>query len=263
MKKLLLVLVMLFAFSFVACDSAETYDYNVDIDNLETDLQGQINSLELQIGLLQDRIDNIIAVEGINGNTVYYENQVRMLAETVSLLQDTFDETLAPTYMKDVAGNYVDFDTLAIALKTKYFDVTYTSLSGFGDDQATTIPFATLVYIFEDTEITLDDVIARMILLAEELSNYDYYVLSSNGIKLAVHYSDGSHSHQILLVIPTTVLINDMFTINYNSIIGQQFEITLDAINDYDIIDYVKVQIYYDAYVLAGTYDGYVLNYIE
>lgn len=271
MKKIILVLVMMFTFSLMACDNntvttvapSTTYDYSQDINDLENDIDSQIASLELQIALLEERLDNMIAVQGINGNTVYYEKKLSLMKTSLSDMLDSFKEELAPTYMTDEDGDYVTFNTIAGLLKEKYLGVTYTTVTGIGSDSYVTIPYARLNYVFEDATIDINDVVARMILMVEELTHYEYYVLSSNGIQLQMVWSDGAYSHKVSIEIPTTVLINDMFTIDFDSIRGHMFEIKIQAEWEQDTIDYEAAKVFYDAYVKDGTYAGYVLDFTD
>jgi len=258
MKKLLVLFMALFMLTMVACDSQPTEDYVV-----QSELEQEIADLQNQIDLLEERIENIIAVEGLNGQVVYYEKTVaEMKATLIGLEQEiNFNDTLAPSYMVDENGDYVTFSDLAIKMKTKYFP--NAQPSNQGDDRYEMIPYASMIFIFEDNDIDFNDVVARVILMIEELTNYEYYMLSSNGIQIGILYIQDGHSHQLYFKIPTVVLINDMFTLNFESVIGNEFESYFTTPESYDTIDQLAVKGFYDDYILNGTYDGYVLNYVE
>ena len=99
--------------------------------------------------------------------------------------------------------------------------------------------------------------------MVEELAKYDYYALSGNGIEINIIYSDGTHTHQVYIKIPKIVITNGIFTINYDSLIGNEFESYIIARESYDTIDKDAVKVFYDNFIANGTYDGYVLNYVE
>ena len=52
-----------------------------------------------------------------------------------------------------------------------------------------------------------------------------------------------------------------MFTLNFESLIRNQFESYFSLPEACDTLNYNDVKTFYDAYVLAGTFSGYVLNY--
>jgi hypothetical protein len=283
MKKILLVLVMLFTFSFVACDNAETttlapttlapttaYDYSVDIAEVDNDLQAQIDDLELQIGLLQDRINNIVVTEGLNGQYSYYENQLTELNYTLSLLTSQtnstyFDSTLAPNYTYDENGDYITAFQLMNMLRLKYFSEL--SVTNGSNMEAYMLDKLYIYLLLDNGEGILSpgDIIARMILLTEELSHYDHYMLSCPFYEINMLVLTDGYNYEYNLKIPLTVMLNDYFTITAGSILDGGYEMYLNVNIGVGLNVYVKdnVYTYYDAYALDNTFTGYVLNYIE
>lgn len=259
MKKLLIAVMMLLTFSLIACESAVepvTEDFV-----LQEDFDRAIDQLELENAYLHEIIDSMNSAMEANGMIISYEAFLNDndLADS-EIMGANFDTDLAPSYMQDENGDYISFNDLAIKLKAKYFgDVDANSYSGASDNYAM-IPYATMTFTFTDYDITIDEVIARLILLIEELACYDYYALSSNGIILNILYSDGAYSHTVNFSIPKIVVTNGIFTLNYNSIIGNEFESYITA---QETIDRIAIETYYNDFVLNGTYDGYVLNYVE
>jgi len=262
MKKLLIAVMMLLTFSLIACESAEIVDTNDFVDKAYVD--SQIAEIELENAYLREIIDSMAKAMEANGQIVSYEafmNDNQMSDELI--MGANFDTNLAPSYMIDENGDYIPFNDLAIKLKAKYFgDVDIDSYSQ-ANDLYKMIPYATMTFTFTDYDITIDEVVARLILLIEELANYTYYALSGNGIDISILYSDGQNTHTINFTIPQVILTNGIFTLNYDSIIGNEFESYIRATEVYDTIDILAVKTYYDDFVANGTYDGYVLNYVE
>lgn len=251
MKKILILLVMLFTLSLVGCNEQTTYDYTPDIQNVETDLQAQINDLELQIELLQQRIDSIVAVEGLNGNVVYYEKALQELSEELNEAISTFDNTKAPTYIVDENGDYVDFETVVRDLLNKYMvTATYRTLN-----LRTNSGQITIQYLFTDPDIEM--VIAQTLLLIEEMRLYEYYIISYTKLTFEFLVSDGTHTTNLTIVLPLATMLNDMFTVNIDSIMGSLYEIDFSVSKVYDK---AKVVQYYNDYKTAKSYDGYILN---
>ena len=263
MKKLLLIFVLSFTFLFIGCDTSqnttnEIENTTVTTENILLGIEEQIADIEAKIALLEARLNGLVTVKGLNGQVLYYENEIKTLKLGLETLYNTFNPTLAPTYMYDINGDYINFSNLSVLIKNKYFsDVA----QNYEQDRYEMTPFAIMHFYFEDSNIAFNDIIARIIIIVEEITNYEYYTLSSNGLKIDIVYSDGNYTHQIYFTIPTVVLINDMFTLNFDSIIGNQFESYFITPESYDIIDYDQVKIYYDNYKLNNTFDGYVLNY--
>lgn len=258
MKKVLILLVMIFTFALVGCDEATqapieattAYDYMQDIDNLETDLQTQIDDLELQIELLQARIDSIVAIEGLNGNTVYYEKALQELTEELTEVTRTFDKDKAPAYIIDDKGDYVDFESVVKSLKAKYFGG-----STGRDNYRTSSGQITLTMFISSTDIEMT--IAEAILFIEELQNYQYYIISYTRITLDLQVEDGTYTEAVTISIPLATLLNDMFTVNNDSIMNSLYEIDFSVSKLYDKD---KVKTYYDGFAMTKEYDGYVLN---
>ena len=263
MKKVLVLLVMLFTISLVACDNdtttvLTTNEYEVlqnEVNSLESEIQAQIDALELQIALLQERIDNLVSVEGLNGQTIWYESQIQMLSETIDTLESSFDDTKAPSYMVDENGDYIELEDLAYMLKEKYYNK-----YRHGSDVFKMGDQLYLRYHFT-SDMTQDEVFARTVLLIEEMQNYEFYVLSCTELVIHIYnYDDNSEDHQIKIYIPLTVLINDMFDLTLESIYNEQYEATVE-LSPNTILDYETTLTFYDSFVDSGVFSGYVLDF--
>ena len=67
MKKLLLVILALtLVFGLGACNTASTEDYAT---------KSELELLELEIQAIQERIDNLVVIHGLNGQVSIYENE--------------------------------------------------------------------------------------------------------------------------------------------------------------------------------------------
>jgi uncharacterized membrane protein len=104
-----------------------------------------------------------------------------------------------------------------------------------------------------------------MILLTEELSHYDHYMLSCPFYEINMLVLTDGYNYEYNLKIPLTVMLNNYFTITAGSILDGGYEMYLNVNIGVGLNVYVKdnVYTYYDAYALDNTFTGYVLNYIE
>lgn len=296
MKKLLLIILTLtIVFGLGACNSAptDTVDYATksELEELETEtillkkelqyetkllqeeLEKDLQLLELQIQLVQERIDNLVIINGINGQVSFYENQVLkdeldLKLVTLSIqyivVKDTFDKAKdAPDYIKDELGGYVSFEMLSIRLLEKYYGIyddeeleleenKYNNLYDMGTQ-------AYIRYMF-DSDMSDEELIARTILLIEELRQYNFYVLSCP--ELVIHlYKFETSDHQFKITIPLVVLINDYFEITPDGIYTGDYEMELEVYGNN--LNFAEMQTYYDDFILNETFSGYVLNYTK
>ena len=263
MKKVLVLFIAFFTLFLIGCDNTEvtTYDYSQDINSLQTDvanleqeLQEQINSLELQIEMLEEMLDNIIAIEGLNGQTVYYyQDQITTLSDTVMLLKDTLDKTKVPSYMVDPdTQEYVSLNELAQRLKLKYYGA-----EEHRDDKTEMGTRTDIKYYFV-SNMPLYEVFARTVLLIEEIRNYDFYIIGSTELLIRVYvYDELGFPKQLQIQIPMQVMLNDAFTINLDGIYSQDYEMRLTG----DGFTQSLAQQTYDEFILNGTFDGYVLDF--
>jgi|LGVF01.2.fsa_nt_gb hypothetical protein len=258
MKKILLVILTLtIVFGLGACDSAPTEEYAT---------KSELQLLEEEIQALQERIDNLVVVKGLNGQVSIYENQtlkdeLDLKLVTLSLemmvVKDTFDKAKdAPDYIKDEFGGYVSFEDLGMLLKQKYFNtlsITTSDIFEIGSQ-------AYIQIWLGDTNLTNDDILARTILLIEEVRNYDFYVLSCNELEVYIMFTnDNGNDSRISVNIPLVVIINNYFEITPNGILDGDYEMELWTFNA-NVIE-LNVQTLYDDYKTNLTYDGFVLNY--
>ena len=246
MKKVLILLVMIFTLSLVGCGEVTTdYDYTPDIQ----DLQNQINDNELHIAELQKRLDSLVVIEGLNGRTSIYENET--LYETADKEGDYLDKSKLPEYIFDVNGDFIDENMLLALLVEKYFPLYVKN-----DDTYILLDYRFSMRIFEDSQTTpysVDDIIARIILLINEFRNYDYYYINCsqvevinfiNGNRVEILFASQNLLTDTIPIIPEIVCNNYLF----NEISGASFSTN-------------TVKTYYDGYVMNNTFDGYVLDY--
>ena len=173
------------------------------------------------------------------------------------MLKDTFDKSKFPSYMVDEFDEYVPFDDVATKLKEKYFNDTTNGLNDIGYDTYSMGTKAIITYVF-DTDYTINELVARSVLLIEELRLYEFYVLSCSELALQIHAQMGNYTETITIKIPLVVMINSGFTIELEGILSQDYEMEITSSMP---IDKTTAQQYYDDYVLNKTFTGYVLNY--
>ena len=258
MKKLLLFLVTLtLVLALGACKSAssDTNDYALksDVELLEDDIQA-----------LQERIDNLVVVNGINGTVSVYENQKNIdtlnnalivLSSDLTMLtkKDTFDKDKnAPDYIKDEVGGYVSFYELGRKLQSKYFNEV-------GVSQYDIYDMGSKAYLqFELTgQYEANDLFARIVLMIDEIRNYDFYVMSSNELEIYIMWEN----YRMSVNIPNTVILNSFFEITLDGIYSGDYEMELWTHNTG--VTNSTAQTFYDDYVTNETYSGFVLNYIK
>ena len=226
----------------------------------DEDLQALIDELDLDIQALIERLDNLIITTGLNGQTSVYENPIsdgQLLLAAVIQLKDTFDKTKAPAYLLDDNEEYVSQEALGILLKEKYFNDITIGIGGNDIDRYSMGSKALFLYLFE-SEMSNEEVLARTVLMIEELRLYEFYMLSCPELVIDIHRMTNYDNH-ISITIPLVVVINDFFEITLDGIYDNDYEMRLET---YGMeIDYEIAQQYYDDFVTAETFSGYVLNY--
>lgn len=230
--------------------------------------QGNYDELEDRISALEERFDNLTIVVGLNGNVSIYENdnmtEYASLDEALLYLDnnfmsldiDTFDpNNLAPDYIKDELGDYISFKELSILLKSKYFENDLEDVNDYYDIGSQ----AKIKYVLESGQ-DMNDVFARMVLLIEELRNYEFYLLSCNELSLEVHWNTEGNQHRLMVEIPLVVLTGNYFVFSLDGVYNGDYEIDFSSVQEG--LDVSLSQIKYNEYVTNGTFTGYVLNYL-
>ena len=253
MKKLLLLFITLgLVLTLGACNSAS--------DDYAT--KSELELLQEDITALQERIDNLVVVKGLNGVVDVYENQVlkdeldlAMVTLSTQLIdlgtkKDKIDKTKLPEYLFDDLGEYISFEDLGEMLKLKYFGEVKHSQDQFdvGDS-------AYLRFYFE-SEMSDEEVYARTVLLIEELRNYTSYTISYSELLVSIYKVDG-YDIQTHISIPLNVILNDAYTVDLETIYYDWFEMEYDGVS----LSLELAQQYYDDFVTNETFIGYVLDY--
>lgn len=240
-------------------------------------LQADIDSLELAILEVTTRIDNLVVTTGINGITSVYENPtdqsaisqtpMEMLIASVEMLKDTLDKTKCPAYMLDEFDEYISYEQMMRRLNDKYFDLELQYLTEFDvglrayarfQFTATERSYLDEFDIQYQVEITNEEMIARTILMIEELRLYAAYIISYPELYIEVFRDDGIGIQQFYISIPVATSLADYVTITPDGIYDSDYEMELFIYGDYDT---VLIQQYYDEFKASGIFDGYVLNY--
>lgn len=273
MKKILILLMFIMVLGLGACVPSSTLnDYRNDIDDLNTTIQElqeqvddmdtmtaiELEALEMSITLLEIRLDNMTITIGLGGQGSYYEpsesdiQTMSVMILEVEQLKDTFDKQKAPAYLLDDLGEYVSFEQLAYKLKAKYFgDETVNEVDLFTMGSQAYFRFGFI------SDMSEEEVIARIVLMIEELRLYSFYLLSSP--ELVIHiYRFAEHDYQTMVAIPLTVVINDYFQITCDGLYDGDYDIRTEFNTELDLI---LIEAYYDAFVLNETFSGFVLNY--
>ena len=234
----------------------EELQAEIDADGIVT--EAQLEAFILALEALSLRIDNIGSITGLGGTQSYYEATedivytMSVLELTVTEMKDTFDKSKAPSYLMDDDGNYVSFEQLAYKLKVKYLgDETVHEVDLFLMGSEAYFRFGII------SDISEEELVARITLMIEELRLYEFYLLSSPQLVIHVYRFD-TVDHQTKITIPLTVVVNDFFILTVDGIIENDYDIRSEFNTELDL---VLAQAYYDSFVLNGTFDGFVLNY--
>ena len=274
-KKILLILMFIMVLGSSGCVSTSVLnDYKDDLDEVSLELEElqeeidadtiateeQLEAFILALEALSVRLDNIGSITGLGGTQSYYEategiiHTMSVINLTITEMKDTFDKTKAPGYLLDDDGNYVSFEQLAYKLKAKYLgDETVNEVDLFLMGSEAYFRFGIT------SDISEEELVARITLMIEELRLYPFYLLSSP--ELVIHiYKFDTVDHQTKITIPLTVVVNDFFILTVDGIIDEDYDIRADFNTELDLI---LAQAYYDSFVLNGTFDNYVLNYTK
>lgn len=216
-----------------------------------SDIEDRLDELDLTILQLEEILVNIEVIEGLNGQKEYYiPNDILLTPQTMSanvmgieVLGDELNKDKAPSYVLDANGNYLQYQTVVHRLLNKYYGAytLYDAKLGFQ------------VGFSIDVTLSKEEFVARSILLIEEISNYDFYIISSSQLYIQVNCFGGTSA----IIIPIATLRSSFITLNAEVMIAGLYEITY--FNLY--FDNTLVQELYDGYVLSGAYDGYVLDF--
>ena len=275
MKKILLILIVTMVLGLSGCvQSSALQDYKRELDEVSLELEelqeeinadnivteAQLEAFIMALEALELRIDNIGSITGLGGVESYYET-TENIVQTMSVmlleveqLKDTFDKTKSPPYLLDDLGEYVSFEQLAYKLKAKYFgDETIHEVDSFHMGSQAYFRFGIT------SDISEEEVVARITLMIEELRLYNFYLLSSPELVIHVYRFD-TVDHQTKIVIPLTVVVNDFFTLTVDGIIDCDYDMRATFDTELDL---VLAQAYYDEFVLNETFVGFVLNFTK
>jgi hypothetical protein len=235
MKKLLLIFSLLLVLSLGACNIAPD----------DTDLENRVDILETQVNELEQILIDLEVIEGLNKQREYYIPQsTGVSAMSYEVLGDELDKSKAPSYVLDVEDNYITFDMVAELLVEKYFGSNANVEDAY-------IGFIVVIKL-SSMDITQEEYMAKLILLLEELSNYDWYIIGSCEVYIQSDFNGTAYIKVPVQTMRSTFITLTPFTI-YNGL----YEIQLFGHS----FDNELVQQYYDEYVVSELYNGYVLDY--
>jgi hypothetical protein len=249
MKKLLTVIISLvLVFSLGACKSASN----------DTDLEKRVETLEAQVEELEAILVDLEIIEGLNGQREYYLpetnneysvfNSQTLSASDIELTGEEIDTLNAPSYLLDADGKYIEFETVMDLLIAKYYG---------GDVNATKALLGGQIQIELDVKnIEMEEYMAKLIMLVEELAHYDFYIIGSSEISILLD-RDSLTSGYMIIPIPT--MRSTFITFTPEVFYTGSYEIQLYRMT----FNKDEVQTLYDGYELEGTYDGFVLDYTE
>ncbi len=235
MKKLLLMFSLLLVLSLGACNSVPT----------DTDLENRVDILEQQVSELEQILIDLEIIEGLNGQREYFVPQATGLsAMAYEVLGAELNTKDAPSYVLNDKSEYIPFYDVVELLVAKYY----------GDEvQLNTALIGFQVKItLEIGDISLEEFMAQTIMLIDELSHYDFYLISAS--ELYIQLDNNPYGY---IKIPMQTLRSSFITMTPQLIIEGTYEVILFQL-DYDN---KLVEQFHTAYKTSKNYDGYVLDY--
>ncbi len=203
---------------------------------------------------VEEILINIGVIEGLNGQREYYiipqndyvDNTVwqGVNASEYETLGSELDKSKAPAYILDVDDNYIPFEDVAQLLVDKYFEDRIEILEASVGSQ--------VKLRIDRLNMTQSEYMARMILLIEELSNYDWYIIGASTLYIQTDFNGTTW-----IKAPMQTLRSDFVTITPEVIYSGWYEIDVYGMS------YIPsmVQSTYDGLVLSELFNGFVLDF--
>lgn len=233
MKKLLsIAIALLLVFSIGACNSVPDVEQDLTYENCVVGLNGRISCWEVE----EDDV-SFSLLQQVNA-------------------KDEFDKDSYPDYMNDELGNYVTLNSIGDLFKAKYFDG---ELPHEYDDHFV-LGYTQFKFIMYDKAYSPDDIFSRIVLMLNELANYEYYILSSTHVVINVYWTDiHNEAHRIIISTMSGNLLGDGIILTCDSIYDGLFEMSYNA--GEDNINILDVNIYYEDNVNSKLFDVFVLDF--
>ena len=246
MKKILiLILGFIMVLSLASCVPTQGLnEYRSDLEDLE-----------IRVAEMEYILDNLGILTGLNGQQSYYivpqEEQTASIFQNVSAMEEMvsdLDKSKLPPYLFDLEGNPVSFNDVGELLLAKYYG------SNAYDETYYRVGFQTKIRMtITDENMTIDQFMARTILMVEELGLYQYWLLGGSELYLQITFNDTNF--EIFIYMPS--LLSEAFNLTPSDYYNQYWEIETKNL----IFDLEQTQIYYDEFILNETFIGYVLDY--
>lgn len=221
-----------------------------EVDNLIGLLNNALVVLENDIfanAELIDEIEEILisieVIDGLNGQKVYYIPNGTKIQFLSSVNESKIDTEKAPSYILDSNGNYLDYETAIHILCTKYY-------SSFSLNR--TFILGRVGYDV-DTDLIIEDFVARTILLIEELQNYDFWLIGASYLYIQTN-SYGTNS-VIQIYMPS--LRSSFIEWDASLFINEEYEVSFINL----VFDRNQTQILYQQYVDEKIFEGFKLDY--
>ena len=213
-----------------------------NVSNAITVLESDVfNNAEL-IDELEQVLISIEVIEGLNGQKVYYIPDQATLVTLGAYTQSQIDAEKAPSYVLDEEGLYIEFEEVVNKLLDKYFVDYDLFMAELGSEL--------IIQFF--TDYTEEEFVARSVLMIEELSHYDFYIIGSSQLMIYTNYEGTSW-----LKVPMQTMRSTFITMTSDVFIDGLYEIDYFNLG----FDEALTKSLYEQYVADKTFDGYVLDY--
>lgn len=172
-----------------------------------------------------------------------------------TMLQAYEDTTQYPSYMLDSEGQYVTMEQLGLLLKDKYFGISkYTNDNYYKSEGVTMLQFSN----DDQYDYNPNELYAKMVLILQEISNYNYYILNNEVIVKFIWNTTDGYTKIFELKTSSENLLSDTLIISPDSFFTGYLEMKYRDNGEVEVVE-ENITALYDYYVENGTYDGYVL----
>ena len=248
--------------------SIETYD-DTSINTSIASLISEINSLEtsdyselaLQIETLQTAISEISEFDDTDlvGKTTSLEAQIELLNSLITTLQNkitALENTPGgtPEVLFDENGSFLEFYEVMSKLCVKYFNTTQMDCSV--NDNGSSMSVNSWKNI---NNYTNEELIARMVMFYNELSNYSQYLDYFQVIVIETGYLDGDYSINIASTVSSLYILSGNVT--YEDIIPSiKWPLNRALSSKFDGGLLIENQIALDTSLIETYIEGFITN---
>lgn len=196
-------------------DTAITSSLNTLISTINNLNTSNSDELATQVGLIQNKLDAIEEYDdsSLEARVTELETLVQDLTTLLSTLQNNINSlesngSTTPQLYLNSQGQYLDFSEIANELCVKYldYDDEFSGCnSGWGPE------YKALSVFTLSNSFSTEEILARMVLLIEEFSQYKQYFSFFETMELTFTYGVAEDSYRYTVTFPTTYITSGLF----------------------------------------------------